>query len=84
MKSGLYSTFTIQSLQAPCRTSPQPIKTELLNQDSSPRPHSADRTLREVRAHDEDLSNLTMVITTKYPFFSLFFPVIGVDEMSNV
>ncbi|XP_035593962.1 ETS domain-containing protein Elk-1 isoform X1 [Oncorhynchus keta] len=61
MKSGLYSTFTIQSLQAPCRTSPQPIKTELLNQDSSPRPHSADRTLREVRAHDEDLSNLTMV-----------------------
>ncbi|KAK6303878.1 hypothetical protein J4Q44_G00263320 [Coregonus suidteri] len=61
MKSGLYSTFTIQSLQAPCRTSPQPIKTELLIQDSSPRPHSADRTLREVRAHDEDLSILTMV-----------------------
>ncbi|KAL1021638.1 hypothetical protein UPYG_G00015940 [Umbra pygmaea] len=49
MKSGLYSTFTIQSLQAPCKTSPRPIKTELQIQDSSPRPYySTDHPLREV------------------------------------
>ncbi|XP_068607525.1 ETS domain-containing protein Elk-1 [Brachionichthys hirsutus] len=44
MKSGLYSTFTIQSLQG--APNPRPIKTELLLQlDSTPK---ADRTPREV------------------------------------
>ncbi|XP_034151809.1 ETS domain-containing protein Elk-1 isoform X2 [Esox lucius] len=49
MKSGLYSTFTIQSLQAPCKTSLRPIKNELLIQDSSTRPYySTDQPLREM------------------------------------
>ncbi|XP_045912318.1 ETS domain-containing protein Elk-1 isoform X1 [Micropterus dolomieu] len=43
MKSGLYSTFTIQSLQA--SPNPRPIKTELLLQDPAPK---VDRTAREV------------------------------------
>ncbi|XP_044066215.1 ETS domain-containing protein Elk-1 isoform X3 [Siniperca chuatsi] len=44
MKSGLYSTFTIQSLQA--SPNPRPIKTELLlQQDPAPK---VDRTPREV------------------------------------
>ncbi|XP_026187984.1 ETS domain-containing protein Elk-1 [Mastacembelus armatus] len=44
MKSGLYSTFTIQSLQAP--PNPRPMKTELLlQQDPAPK---VDHTLREV------------------------------------
>ncbi|TKS65229.1 ETS domain-containing protein [Collichthys lucidus] len=45
MKSGLYSTFTIQSLQA--SPNPRPIKTELLlQQDPAPK---VDRMPREVR-----------------------------------
>ncbi|XP_068188493.1 ETS domain-containing protein Elk-1 [Antennarius striatus] len=44
MKSGLYSTFTIQSLQA--SPNPRPIKTELLLQQDSI--HKVDRTPREV------------------------------------
>ncbi|XP_066566170.1 ETS domain-containing protein Elk-1 [Amia ocellicauda] len=49
MKSGLYSTFTIQSLQAPSKP-PRAIKTELvLSAEPSPRPPSAERTLPEVR-----------------------------------
>ncbi|XP_069383626.1 ETS domain-containing protein Elk-1 isoform X2 [Paralichthys olivaceus] len=44
MKSGLYSTFTIQSLQA--SPNPRPIKTELLlQQDAAPK---VERTPREV------------------------------------
>ncbi|XP_061591679.1 ETS domain-containing protein Elk-3 [Cololabis saira] len=44
MKSGLYSTFTIQSLQTP--PNPRPVKSELLlQQDSGPK---VDRTSREV------------------------------------
>ncbi|XP_029974755.1 ETS domain-containing protein Elk-1 isoform X2 [Salarias fasciatus] len=44
MKSGLYSTFTIQSLQA--QPNPRPIKSELLlQQDSAPK---MDRTPREM------------------------------------
>ncbi|XP_075995903.1 ETS domain-containing protein Elk-1 isoform X2 [Genypterus blacodes] len=44
MKSGLYSTFTIQSLQA--APNPRPVKAELLlTQDSAPK---GDRTAREV------------------------------------
>ncbi|XP_070695194.1 ETS domain-containing protein Elk-1 [Pempheris klunzingeri] len=44
MKSGLYSTFTIQSLQA--SPNPRPIKTELLlQQEPAPK---VDRTAREV------------------------------------
>lgn len=45
MKSGLYSTFTIQSLQA--SPNPRPVKTELLlQQDAAAK---AERTAREVR-----------------------------------
>lgn len=43
MKSGLYSTFTIQSLQA--SPNPRPIKSELLMQEPAPK---MDRTPREV------------------------------------
>ncbi|XP_074537305.1 ETS domain-containing protein Elk-1 isoform X1 [Halichoeres trimaculatus] len=43
MKSGLYSTFTIQSLQA--SPNPRPIKSELLIQEPAPK---MDRTPREV------------------------------------
>uniref|UniRef100_A0A8C2WG05 ETS transcription factor ELK1 n=1 Tax=Cyclopterus lumpus TaxID=8103 RepID=A0A8C2WG05_CYCLU len=46
MKSGLYSTFTIQSLQA--SPGPRPIKTELLLQQDAAA-FKADRTAREVR-----------------------------------
>ncbi|XP_017575923.1 ETS domain-containing protein Elk-1 isoform X1 [Pygocentrus nattereri] len=48
MKSGLYSTFTIQSLQTPCKSSPKPIKTEL-PVDNTPKPASLDRPVHEVR-----------------------------------
>ncbi|XP_067096443.1 ETS domain-containing protein Elk-1 [Osmerus mordax] len=51
MKSGLYSTFTIQSLQGPCKNSNQrPIKTELmLTHDHTPKAAVADSMmLREV------------------------------------
>ena len=51
MKSGLYSTFTIQSLQGPCKNSNQrPIKTELmLAHDHTPKAAVADSMmLREV------------------------------------
>lgn len=36
MKSGLYSTFTIQSLQTPCKTASKFIKTEYVLSDNSP------------------------------------------------
>ncbi|XP_066499538.1 ETS domain-containing protein Elk-1 [Hoplias malabaricus] len=48
MKSGLYSTFTIQSLQAPCKSSPKSIKTEL-PMDNTPKPASVERPVHEVR-----------------------------------
>lgn len=48
MKSGLYSTFTIQSLQTPCKTASRPIKTEHILSDSSPKASSLDRTVHEV------------------------------------
>ncbi|XP_067270439.1 ETS domain-containing protein Elk-1 [Pseudorasbora parva] len=48
MKSGLYSTFTIQSLQTPCKSTSKFIKTELLS-DGSPKPASLDRTVHEMR-----------------------------------
>ncbi|KAJ8015968.1 hypothetical protein DPEC_G00002210 [Dallia pectoralis] len=76
MKSGLYSTFTIQSLQAPCKTSPRPIKNELLIQDSSSRPHfSTDRPLREVCMEGESSmlgcggveSSLQVIVTHPSP-----------------
>lgn len=47
MKSGLYSTFTIQSLQAPCKSSPKPVKTEL-PVESTTKPTSQERPLQEV------------------------------------
>ncbi|XP_030640418.1 ETS domain-containing protein Elk-3 isoform X2 [Chanos chanos] len=52
MKSGLYSTFTIQSLQTPYKPNPKPIKTELsIPVDGSPKAPSpsVDRGVREVR-----------------------------------
>lgn len=50
MKSGLYSTFTIQSLQTP--PNPRPIKSELLLQpDPTPK---TDRLPREVRGSLRD------------------------------
>uniref|UniRef100_A0A4W6FYP3 ETS transcription factor ELK1 n=1 Tax=Lates calcarifer TaxID=8187 RepID=A0A4W6FYP3_LATCA len=53
MKSGLYSTFTIQSLQA--SPNPRPIKTELLlQQDAAPK---IDRTPREVCVLTESKSS---------------------------
>ncbi|XP_026223921.1 ETS domain-containing protein Elk-1 isoform X2 [Anabas testudineus] len=53
MKSGLYSTFTIQSLQA--SPNPRPVKTELLlQQDTTPK---ADRTAREVCVLSESKSS---------------------------
>lgn len=42
MKSGLYSTFTIQSLQTPCKTTNKAVKTEL-PVENTPKPSSADR-----------------------------------------
>lgn len=53
MKSGLYSTFTIQSLQA--SPNPRPVKSELLlQQDPTPK---VDRTLREVCVLPESKSS---------------------------
>ncbi|XP_051525923.1 ETS domain-containing protein Elk-1-like isoform X2 [Myxocyprinus asiaticus] len=49
MKSGLYSTFTIQSLQMPCKTTSKPIKTEHMLSDGSPKATPLDRTVHEVR-----------------------------------
>ncbi|XP_067250532.1 ETS domain-containing protein Elk-1 isoform X4 [Chanodichthys erythropterus] len=49
MKSGLYSTFTIQSLQTPCKTSSKFIKTEHVLSDGSPKPAPLDRTVHEMR-----------------------------------
>ncbi|XP_062854653.1 ETS domain-containing protein Elk-3 isoform X2 [Trichomycterus rosablanca] len=48
MKSGLYSTFTIQSLQAPCKSSPKPVKTEL-PVESTLKSSSQERPLQEMR-----------------------------------
>ncbi|KAK2898265.1 hypothetical protein QQF64_032573 [Cirrhinus molitorella] len=48
MKSGLYSTFTIQSLQ-PCKTASKFIKTEQILSDCSPKPAPVDRTVHEMR-----------------------------------
>uniref|UniRef100_A0A8C9R001 ETS transcription factor ELK1 n=1 Tax=Scleropages formosus TaxID=113540 RepID=A0A8C9R001_SCLFO len=48
MKSGLYSTFTIQSLQTPCRAPKAPIKAELsAPTDSTPKAPSTERALPE-------------------------------------
>ncbi|XP_041858931.1 ETS domain-containing protein Elk-1 [Melanotaenia boesemani] len=53
MKSGLYSTFTIQSLQTP--PNPRPVKSEvLLQQDPAPK---ADRMSREVCVLPESQSS---------------------------
>ncbi|XP_037627427.1 ETS domain-containing protein Elk-3 isoform X1 [Sebastes umbrosus] len=53
MKSGLYSTFTIQSLQA--SPNPRPIKTELLIQQDAV--SKADRTPREICVLSESNSS---------------------------
>ncbi|XP_042632140.1 ETS domain-containing protein Elk-1-like [Cyprinus carpio] len=49
MKSGLYSTFTIQSLQTPCKTTSKFIKTEHVLSDNSPKPAPLDRTVHEMQ-----------------------------------
>ncbi|XP_062247449.1 ETS domain-containing protein Elk-1 [Platichthys flesus] len=69
MKSGLYSTFTIQSLQA--SPNPRPIKTELLlQQDAAPK---GERTPREVCVLSESKplsagdSSLQVIVTQPSP-----------------
>ncbi|XP_056278166.1 ETS domain-containing protein Elk-1 isoform X2 [Pseudoliparis swirei] len=62
MKSGLYSTFTIQSLQA--SPGPRPIKTELLLQQDAAA-FKADRTAREVCVLAE--SSLQVIVTHSSP-----------------
>ncbi|XP_034392258.1 ETS domain-containing protein Elk-3 [Cyclopterus lumpus] len=62
MKSGLYSTFTIQSLQA--SPGPRPIKTELLLQQDAAA-FKADRTAREVCVLAE--SSLQVIVTHPSP-----------------
>lgn len=47
MKSGLYSTFTIQSLQTPCKSSSKAVKTEL-PVENTPKLSSSERPLQEV------------------------------------
>ncbi|TTB56400.1 ETS domain-containing protein Elk-1 [Bagarius yarrelli] len=47
MKSGLYSTFTIQSLQTPCKSSSKAVKTELCVENTS-KPGSTERPLQEM------------------------------------
>ncbi|XP_016401958.1 ETS domain-containing protein Elk-1-like [Sinocyclocheilus rhinocerous] len=49
MKSGLYSTFTIQSLQTPYKTTSKFIKTEHVLSDCSPNPAPLDCTVHEMR-----------------------------------
>ncbi|XP_077080164.1 ETS domain-containing protein Elk-1 [Siphateles boraxobius] len=49
MKSGLYSTFTIQSLQSPCKSTSKFIKTEHVLIDGSPKPAPLDHTVHEIR-----------------------------------
>lgn len=48
MKSGLYSTFTIQSLQSPCKSTSKFIKTENILIDGSPKSAPLDNTVHEV------------------------------------
>ncbi|KAG9270037.1 ETS domain-containing protein Elk-1 [Astyanax mexicanus] len=55
MKSGLYSTFTIQSLQTPCKSSPKPIKTEL-PLDNTPKAAGVDQPVHEVRVCQTEVS----------------------------
>ncbi|KAF4072569.1 hypothetical protein AMELA_G00264440 [Ameiurus melas] len=47
MKSGLYSTFTIQSLQTPCKSSSKAVKTEL-PVENTPKLSSSERPLQEM------------------------------------
>ncbi|XP_052460807.1 ETS domain-containing protein Elk-1-like [Carassius gibelio] len=49
MKSGLYSTFTIQSLQTPCKTTSKFIKTEDILIDCSSKPAPLDHIVHEMR-----------------------------------
>ncbi|XP_035377753.1 ETS domain-containing protein Elk-1 isoform X2 [Electrophorus electricus] len=79
MKSGLYSTFTIQSLQMPCKSSPKPVKVEP-PPDSTPRPAGLDRPSLEMRLSQMegqqgamqtpstvDSSNLQVIVTHPSP-----------------
>lgn len=56
MRSGLYSTFTIQSLQA--SPNPRPVKTELLlQQDPPPKVDRPPREVRDSSEYSEELSS---------------------------
>ncbi|XP_056628386.1 ETS domain-containing protein Elk-1 [Triplophysa dalaica] len=73
MKSGLYSTFTIQSLQTPCKTTTRSIKSEHFLSDGSPNAASADRTVYEVRVRQTEAqptvesSGLQVIVTHPSP-----------------
>ncbi|XP_076860170.1 ETS domain-containing protein Elk-1 isoform X2 [Brachyhypopomus gauderio] len=59
MKSGLYSTFTIQSLQTPCKNSAKPIKMEP-SPDGAPRPAGLDRPSLEMRQSQTEVQQGAM------------------------
>ncbi|KAI7797960.1 putative ETS domain-containing protein Elk-1, partial [Triplophysa rosa] len=73
MKSGLYSTFTIQSLQTPCKTTSRAIKSEHFLSDGSPKAASLDRTVYEVRVCQTEAqptvesSGLQVIVTHPSP-----------------
>ncbi|TRY72824.1 hypothetical protein DNTS_009522 [Danionella cerebrum] len=49
MKSGLYSTFTIQSLQTPCKAASKVIKSEPVFSECSPKPGPMECSVLEMR-----------------------------------
>ncbi|XP_073675534.1 ETS domain-containing protein Elk-1 [Garra rufa] len=74
MKSGLYSTFTIQSLQTPCKTTSKFIKTEQVLSEISPKTVPLDRTVHEIRmcqsegqAQSVESSSLQVIVTHPSP-----------------
>ncbi|XP_050973171.1 ETS domain-containing protein Elk-1 [Labeo rohita] len=75
MKSGLYSTFTIQSLQTPCKSASKYIKTEHVLSDGSPKPANLDRTVHEMRMCQtegqqgtvQESSSLQVIVTHPSP-----------------
>ncbi|KAF7695689.1 ETS domain-containing protein Elk-1 [Silurus meridionalis] len=60
MKSGLYSTFTIQSLQTPCKSSSKAVKTEL-PVENTPKPSSTERPMQEVLVCQTESQQAAMV-----------------------
>ncbi|XP_060788401.1 ETS domain-containing protein Elk-1 isoform X2 [Neoarius graeffei] len=60
MKSGLYSTFTIQSLQTPCKSSSKAVKMEL-PVESTPKLSSSERPLQEMRVCQTEAQQAAVV-----------------------